>query len=57
MDITQQRLAMIAQLEGALQLAERLKEPVTAYLIERALDEARSARFSSVPPSERQVLN
>jgi hypothetical protein len=57
MDTAQQRLAMIAQLEGALKLAERFNEPVAAYLIERALDEARSARFSNVSPGERQVLN
>jgi hypothetical protein len=57
MDTAQQRLAMIAQLEGALKLAERLNEPVAAYLIERALDEAKSTRFSSVPPGERQVVN
>jgi hypothetical protein len=57
MDTGQQRLAMIAQLEGALKLAQRLNEPVIAYLIERALDEARAKSFSSVPPGKLQVLN
>jgi hypothetical protein len=57
MDKAQQRLAMIAQLEGALKLAECLNEPIAAYLIERALDEARSKCFSSVPPGEHHALN
>jgi hypothetical protein len=57
MDTAQQRLAMIAQLEGALKLAEKLNEPVAAYLIERALDEARTKSFSSVPRGELQILN
>ena len=39
MDVAQQRLAMLAQLEGALDLAKGLS---TAYLIERALDEVRA---------------
>lgn len=52
MDIAQQRLAMLAQLEGALDLAERLGEPAIAYLIERALDEARSRSFSGVEANE-----
>jgi hypothetical protein len=34
--------AMIAYLEGALQFAEEIKDADTAYLIERALDEARA---------------
>jgi hypothetical protein len=33
---------MIAYLEGALQFAEEIKDADTAYLIERALDEARA---------------
>ena len=57
MDTAQQRLAMIAQLEGALKLAVRLHEPIAAYLIERALDEARARAFVSVPPAELQKLN
>jgi hypothetical protein len=47
MDIDQ-RAALIAYLESALQLAEQLQEPATAYLIERALDEARSKSFSAI---------
>lgn len=52
MDSGQQRLAMLAQLEGALDLAERLKEPTLAYLIERALDEARSRSISGINGDE-----
>jgi hypothetical protein len=50
MDKAQQRLAMLAQLKGALDLAERLGEPALAHLIERALDEARSQALITVPP-------
>jgi hypothetical protein len=57
MDPAQQRLAMLAQLEGALDLAKRLNEPGTAYLIERALDEARARSFSSIPAAELRALN
>jgi hypothetical protein len=49
MDESKQRLAMLAELQRALDLAERLNEPALLYLIERALDEARSRTFSSVP--------
>lgn len=52
MDIAQQRLAMLAQLEGALDLAERLKDPTLSYLIERALDEARSRSISGIKGDE-----
>jgi hypothetical protein len=52
MDIAQQRLAMLAQLEGALDLAERLREPTIAYLVERALDEARSRSISGIKREE-----
>lgn len=52
MDSGRQRLAMLAQLEGALDLAERLKEPTLAYLIERALDEARSRSISGINGDE-----
>lgn len=34
----QLQTAMLAQLESALDLAEQLKEPVAAYLIERAIE-------------------
>jgi hypothetical protein len=49
MDKSQQRTAILAQLQGALDLAEQLNEPALVYLIERALDEARSQSFTSVP--------
>ena len=57
MDATQQRTAMIAYLEGALEFAEELDEPATVYLIERALDEARSRSFSAIPKEEIEPLN
>jgi len=43
---------MISYLEGALQFAEQIKDSTTAYLIERALDEARSQQFSGLPRAE-----
>jgi hypothetical protein len=52
MDIALQRAAMIAYLEGALEFAEKLEEPTTAYLIERALDEARGKAVSGIPADE-----
>jgi len=45
---------MIAYLGGALKFAEDIKDATTAYLIERALDEARSKQFRSVPVVEQQ---
>lgn len=57
MDAHRQRIAMIAQLEAALNLAERLCEPTTAYLIERALDEARSQSFSSLGAGINETVN
>ena len=51
MDTVQVRAVMISYLEGALEFAERAKDATTAYLIERALDEARSKKFSSIPPA------
>jgi hypothetical protein len=48
MDTTQARTAMIAYLEGALEFAEQIEDGATAYLIERALDEARGKLFSSI---------
>ena len=57
MDKPQQRLAMIAQLEAALKLAERLKGPTAAYLIERALDEARSKNFRGLPAERYETIN
>ena len=49
MDVTQKRTAIIAYLEGALEFAEQIEDGTTAYLIERALDEARGKQFSSIP--------
>jgi hypothetical protein len=43
------RSIMIAYLEGALQCADEIKDATTAYLIERALDEARGKQFSNLP--------
>jgi hypothetical protein len=48
MDTTQTRSAMISHLEGALDFAEQIQDSATAYLIERALDEARSRQFSGL---------
>ena len=48
MDATQARAAMISYLAGALEFAEQIKDSTTAYLIERALDEARSRQFSGL---------
>jgi hypothetical protein len=48
MDRTQTRAAIVAFLESALKFAEEIDDSTTAYLIERALDEARSWGFSSV---------
>jgi hypothetical protein len=52
MDAVQARAVMISYLEGALEFAERIKDATTAYLIDRALDEARSKQFSSIPPAD-----
>ena len=41
-DSTKKRAAMIGHLESALGLADELNDSLTGYLIERALDEARS---------------
>ncbi len=57
MDTALQRTAMIAYLEGALEFAEMLKEPTTAYLIERALDEARSKSVSRIASDETRRIN
>jgi hypothetical protein len=42
MNQTQTRAAIMAFLEDALKLAEQIEDSATAYLIERALDEARA---------------
>lgn len=57
MDTALQRAAMIAYLEGALEFAEKLREPTTVYLIERALDEARSKAVSGIQADESLRLN
>jgi len=49
MNPTQMHVAMISFLEGALACANDLEDNATGYLIERALDEARSRQFSGVP--------
>ena len=48
LDSTQKRESMIENLESALGLASELGEDVTAFLIERALDEARGHQFVAV---------
>jgi hypothetical protein len=48
MNATQMRVALIGFLEAALKRAEDLEDSSTAYLIERALDEARSRQFSEI---------
>ena len=40
---------LIRQLEDALALTEELNDPMTGFLIERALDEARAQQFR--PPT------
>jgi hypothetical protein len=44
-DSAQRRGELIKLLEDALSLAEDLHDPMTGFLIERALDEARSHQF------------
>jgi hypothetical protein len=45
MDRAERRGELIKQLEDALTLAEELQDATTGFLIERALDEARSQQF------------
>ena len=47
-DSREQRIALISYLESALSLAEELNEPAAAYLIERALDEARAKFWGGI---------
>ena len=47
-DSTQQRDAMIEHLEAALGLAGDLGEESTAFLIERAIDEARGKQLVAI---------
>lgn len=59
-DSTKKRAAMIGHLESALSLADELNDSLTGYLIERALDEARShivgggGGLDSGPPPNRK---
>ena len=41
----ERRGRLIKQLEEALALTEDLNDPITGFLIERALDEARAQQF------------
>jgi hypothetical protein len=41
-DNTEDRRKLIEHLEAAMRLAHEMGQPTTAYLIERALDEARA---------------
>jgi hypothetical protein len=52
MDQPQTRAMIIAFLERALELAEEMDDSATAYLIERALDEARSWEITNARPTE-----
>lgn len=52
MDAHQTRGLVVMYLEAALEFVQRIDEPATAYLIERALDEARSKQFSELPNME-----
>ena len=52
MDRTQARAAIVTYLESALKLAEEIDDSTTIYLIERALDEARSQRISTMPRTD-----
>jgi hypothetical protein len=49
MDRMQTRAAIVIFLDSALKLAEEIDDGATTYLIEHALDEARSQSFSGVP--------
>jgi hypothetical protein len=44
-DSAEKRGQLVRQLEDALALAEQLEDGTTEYLVERALDEARSRQF------------
>jgi hypothetical protein len=48
-DDAEKRGKLIRQLEDALALTEELDDPMTGFLIERALDEARAQQFR--PPT------
>jgi DNA-binding ferritin-like protein len=48
-DNVEKRGRLIRQLEDALAIADELEDGATGYLIERALDEARSQLFRLIP--------
>jgi DNA-binding ferritin-like protein len=48
-EAAEKRGQLIQKLEEALTMTEELNDPTTGYLIERALDEARSQQFR--PPT------
>jgi DNA-binding ferritin-like protein len=50
MDAAERRGELIRKLEDAMALAEELKDDTTAYLIERAIDQARADQFR-LPPT------
>lgn len=60
-DSTKKQAAMIGHLESALGLADELNDSLTGYLIERALDEARShmsaASVDSIPAHRQNLSN
>ena len=45
-DQSERRRKLIEHLESAMRIADEIGQPVTAYLIERALDEARAAMWT-----------
>lgn len=55
MNETQTRAAIIAYFEDALKFAEDLEDGATAYLIGRALCQARAKQFSNVAEQEQKV--
>jgi hypothetical protein len=44
-NLAETRGELVKLLEDAFSLSEQLRDPVTGYLIERALDEARAQQF------------
>ena len=55
MDTTETREKLIALLEVTMGLAQRLGDPTTTYLIERALDEARSRQVPKLLGPSREL--
>ena len=47
-DLAQKRGELIRHLEDALALADEIQDGQTGFLIERALDEARSRQFRAI---------